>query len=258
MRIQAVAAVAALLLAACGAPGGSSTPGPGDEMVDGNWLLTAGRAPAGAVPIIEGHPITLTIGGTEVGGTAACNHYGGRLKLRGGRVSLEDVSMTAMGCEPEVVASEAAYLAALSGISDIRRDGDGLLLRGPGIELRFDRVADAPTAELIDTRWVLETVVIGDVAGSVAGQRATLQLGSDGSLRGSTGCRSFDGEWIEEGNQIVATRLTMTDEACPPHLADQDTHVVTVVGDGFVPTIEQDLLTLTDPGGSALVYRAGE
>ena len=38
----------------------------------------------------------------------------------------------------------------------------------------------------------------------------------------------------------------------------QDTHVVSVIGDGFVPTIDGDLLTLTDPGGVGLVYRAGE
>ena len=38
----------------------------------------------------------------------------------------------------------------------------------------------------------------------------------------------------------------------------QDEHVVSVIGDGFVPTIEANLLTLTDPGGVGLVYRAGE
>jgi hypothetical protein len=32
---------------------------------------------------------------------------------------------------------------------------------------------------------------------------------------------------------------------------------VSVIGDGFIPTIEGDLLTLMDPGGIGLVYRAG-
>jgi hypothetical protein len=31
-----------------------------------------------------------------------------------------------------------------------------------------------------------------------------------------------------------------------------------VIGDGFFPTIEGQLLTLTDPGGIGLVYRAEE
>lgn len=257
MRSLGVASLVGSLLVACGSLGTPSPPPP-SLAVDGSWSLTAGRAPAGAVPIIEDHPITLTIRGSEVGGKAACNHYGGRLALRGGRLALEDLSMTAMGCEPEIATSEAAYLAALSEISAIARDGDSLLLRGEGIELRYERLADPPTADLVDTVWVLETLVIGDVAASVSGDRATLELRTDGSLQGSTGCRSFDGQWVEQEGQILATRLTMTDEACPPHLADQDAHVVTVVGDGFVPTIEQDLLTLSDPGGSALVYRAEE
>ena len=45
---------------------------------------------------------------------------------------------------------------------------------------------------------------------------------------------------------------------CPAGLQQQDSHVVSVIGDGFVPSIEGDLLTLMDPGGVGLVYRASE
>jgi hypothetical protein len=34
--------------------------------------------------------------------------------------------------------------------------------------------------------------------------------------------------------------------------------VVSVIGDGFVPTLEGDRLTLTDPGSIGLVYRAAD
>lgn len=30
---------------------------------------------------------------------------------------------------------------------------------------------------------------------------------------------------------------------------------MSVIGDGFVPSVEGDLLTLLDPGGDGLVYR---
>ncbi|HET8778216.1 MAG TPA: META domain-containing protein, partial [Candidatus Limnocylindria bacterium] len=154
--------------------------------------------------------------------------------------------------------SEAAYTAALSAISEIGRDGDELVMVGPDVELRFVALPPPPTAELVDTTWVLETVFIGDVAASVVGERATLELRSDGTFSGSTGCRSFTGTWVEQGEHIADTSMRMEGPDCPADLVSQDSSVVSVVGDGFVPTIDGDLLTLTDPGGAGLVYRAEE
>jgi heat shock protein HslJ len=183
------------------------------------------------------------------------NQYGGRFVFRDGGVRIEELGMTAIGCEEPVAAAEAAYTAALAGVTAVEREGDLLVLEGPDVELRFEALPAPPTAELVDTTWVLETVFVGDVAGAAMGERATLELRSDGTLGGSTGCRSFDGVWIENGEQILATTLAMDDRSCPADLADQDSHVVSVIGDGFVPSVEGELLTLTDPGGVGLVYR---
>jgi heat shock protein HslJ len=154
------------------------------------------------------------------------------------------------------MASESAYTAALSAIRQIGRDGDELVLVGPDVELRFVALPPPPTADLVDTTWVLETVFVGDVAASVVRERATLELRSDGTFSGSTGCRSFTGTWTEQGERIADTSMRMDDLDCPRDLISQDSTVVSVVGDGFVPTIDGDLLTLTDPGGAGLVYRA--
>ena len=86
----------------------------------------------------------------------------------------------------------------------------------------------------------------------------TLELRADGTFSGSTGCRTFTGRWIESGAQITATELRMGETECPDDLWEQDSHVVSVIGDGFVPSIEGELLTLLDPGGVGLVYRAAE
>ena len=56
----------------------------------------------------------------------------------------------------------------------------------------------------------------------------------------------------------MATTFAMGDVACPAELANQDSHVVSVIGDGFVPSIDGEMLTLVDPGGVGLVYRAAE
>ena len=246
----------ALSLAACAA---QAAPSPTSEPVAdpaGSWRLTAGTLDGIPVPIVADHPITLTIEGGEVGGTSACNSYGGRLSVAAGRVEIGELGMTAMACADDVMAAEAAYTQALGRVDRLRLDGPGLVLAGPDVELRFEPLPEPPTAELVDTSWVLESVFVGDVAAAPLGDPATLELRSDGTLTGSTGCRSFTGTWIEQGEQIVAPSLAMDAAECPAVLQSQDSHVVSVVGDGFVPSLEGDLLTLTDPGGVGLVYRA--
>lgn len=256
--LVATALGVAVLLAGCGSLGAPS-PDASDEAFDpqGSWQLTSSSVDGGEVPLVEDHPVTVTIEGSEIGGTAACNHYGGRLSVSAGRLQIQELAMTAMGCEEPLMAAESAYVAALQAVETIGGDGEQLVLSGPGVELRFDRLPEPPTAELVDTPWVLDTMFVGDVASSPMGEPATLELRSDGTFSGSTGCRTFRGNWLEQGEQIIAPSFGMEGE-CPEQLSQQDSHVVSVIGDGFVPTVEGDLLTLTDPGGVGLVYRAEE
>lgn len=247
--------VIALVLAACRPTGAVPTPSAvGEIELAGPWELIAGTD----VPIVDDHPITLTFTGSDVGGVSACNQYGGRVSLEGGSFTIAELGMTDMGCEPAILAAEEAYLAAIVQVDRAALDGNELVLSGPDVELRFARLAEPPTAELVAQEWVLETLFVGDVASPAQGAPATLELASDGTFTGSTGCRSFSGQWIEAGNQIDAPIMGMDEQECPADLQAQDGHVGSVVGDGFVPTIDGDLLTLTDPGSIGLVYRAAD
>lgn len=254
--VRATAVFLVVLLAACGGAGAPSASQPASAAIDGSWELTEGQGPQGPIPVAAEHRITLTVRGAEVGGTAACNSYGGRLVIREGRVRIEELAMTAMGCEPAAMAAESAYTAALTAVTALATEDDALVLSGPGVELRFDPLPVPPTAELVDTAWTLETLIVGDIAAAAGGEEATLELRSDGTFAGSTGCRSFSGRWVERGEQILATTMAMDGRVCPAELEAQDSQVVSVLGDGFVPTIDGQLLTLVDPGSIGLVYRA--
>ena len=247
-----------LLATGCSTVGPSPSPGNvGDPQ--GSWVLVSGATGEGEIPLVADHPITLTIDGASVGGTAACNGYGGRIEPTAAGIEIRDLAWTAVACMPdEVMAAEAAYTQALPAVRAIRVDAEQLVLEGVGFELRFERLPEPPTAELIDTTWTLETIVNGEVATAPMGEPATLELRADGTFTGSTGCRPFDGQWIEQGERLLATTFAMGDVACPAELADQDGHVVSVIGDGFIPSIDGGRLTLTDPGGMGLVYRSAE
>jgi heat shock protein HslJ len=192
------------------------------------------------VPIVEGYRITLTLEEDGVGGTAACNLYGGDVEIDGGDWRLGELSWTERGCEPDVMASEQAYLAALTAVDSVARDGEQLVLSGSGAELRFDELPPVPTAELVSTVWELDTLIEGDAASSVLGDQATLELRGDGTLEGSTGCRTLTGTYVVSGDEVVATSLA----------ADA------VIGDGFRAAIDGGRLTLTSEGDLGLGYRA--
>jgi heat shock protein HslJ len=254
MRVRHLIGVGlAIALVACG-----RSPTTDDGPIEGTWELRSGRSSGETIPILDDWPVTLSIEGSRLGGTSACNSYGGRIVAVGGGIDIVDFAMTAVGCDDRVMVVEAGFTSALQRVTRIARDGPTLVLDGPDVELRFGELAPPPTAELVGTTWVLETVVVSHVASPALGDRATLEIRADGSLAGETGCRSFAGTWIEQGNRILAPTLAADERVCPRGLADQDSLVFSVVGDGFVPEITEGQLTLADVGGTGLVYRASE
>lgn len=250
--------VLAVLLAACAAGQGSSQPDPSDAPVVGDWVLTGGSIDGVDAPVLEEHRITLTITGSQIGGVAACNHYGGEITVGANGLVIENLGQNLMGCEEPAMRAESVYVGALPRIRQIEREGEELVALGDGVELRFAALEPPPTAELIETTWILETMFVGDVASPPRGEPATLELRVDGTFSGSTGCRTFSGQWMEQGDQIQAPTWGMDQTECPAGLSAQDNHVVSVIGDGFTPSIEGELLTLVDPGGIGLIYRSGD
>lgn len=254
MRVRTVVlAAAAVLLPACSVFAGSLP-----EAAEGEWVLTEATVDGGALQLLPDHRVTLHIAGDEVGGTAACNQYFGRIDTSGGRLSISELGQTEMACEPDVMAIESAYLAALQRVEELAVDA-GLRLTGPDVDLQFDRVEPLPTSDLVDTVWTLESLIQGDAVSSVGGDPATLELSDDGQMSGSTGCRTFMGSYELAGDTVTVTQLSNDDRACPAELQRQDDHVLAVLGDGFLVEIEENRLTVTSAGDQSqgLDYRAG-
>lgn len=116
-----------------------SSGGAASEEIDitGNWQLVSGSADGQAIPLIDDSPVTLNITRTEVGGTSACNLYGGPFILDGSTISIGDLFSTMMACNPEDMAVESLYTAALPEVETVALEGGELVMSGPGIELRF-------------------------------------------------------------------------------------------------------------------------
>lgn len=247
------------VLTSCGEPTTPAAPGSPSASYDGTWQLFEGHGPKGEVAVIDGYRITLTLEGEDASGTAACNSYGGTVEIQGDSFAFHGGGMTEMACRSDVMEAESAYLAALEDAKSTTRSDDTLRLTGADTKLRFELRPPVPTAQLLDTRWELESLIYGSSADSMASSAtpAHLVLHIDGTVTASSGCRELTGEWVESGDEITFTRWE-TEGACPDELRQQDNHIVGVLGDGFTVEIEGDRLTVFSSGGLGLVYRAAD
>jgi heat shock protein HslJ len=131
----------ASLLVACGDAAPSASVG----NPEGDWVLAAGTENGQDVPIPDEPPITLTIDGSSIGGTV-CNSFGGRVTLSGGRLRIADLAGTAMACvDEEVMTAETLVMTALSLTESITVEDGELIMRGPGVELRYVEAGATPS-----------------------------------------------------------------------------------------------------------------
>jgi heat shock protein HslJ len=248
-------------------PNGTQPAGDADPFGDSVWQLVAGSVDSDNLALLDTHPITITSDGAgNVGGSAACNSYGGTYTTDANddgivAIAIGAMSMTEMACQPdEVNQLESAYVAALARVTTARSDGEVLTLTGTGVELSFEAQVPAADASLTGTTWMLESLVSGGAVSSgvssTVGTEATLTIGAGGSVSGTTGCNGFDGALEIVDDRFGSSEFVVTDMACEPAVMDQEDAVLTVLGGGPTWAIDGDLLSLQLDDGSGLVYRA--
>jgi heat shock protein HslJ len=241
------------ILAGCITQGTATSPQAAADAA-GSWVLVAGSGPDGEIRIFDGHRVTLTIRGGEVGGTSACNQYGGTIAFSGNAVRIGEIGGTEMACEPDVMATESAYATALMAVTRWGRDGDQLRFTGDGVDLRFELLPPVPDEEMVGTTWVLESLIQGEAASSVQGE-AFLMFTADGTFSGMTGCREIRGNYVVNGDVIDFVDLAAEGD-CPPERQAQDRLVIEVLEGGFSASVDGGSLTLTDNAGQGLTYQA--
>jgi heat shock protein HslJ len=238
-----------------------------DGSIDGGWVLRSGSLDGEQIELVDGRDVTLNLDGDQIGGTAACNGYGGTVAVgdeseSGGSFVVGELSWTEMGCETAVMDLEQRFLRALGEVDSYELADTLTLTRtGVGTSLMFERVEPVDDAELVGTTWVLDTLITGDSASNSVGMDAAfLEFSDDGSLAGSTGCRRLEGEWSLDGATIRIPVLSAIDDptagVCSPDSDALDGDIVAVIESGMTAAIEGNRLTLTAPGGDGLSFTA--
>jgi heat shock protein HslJ len=246
-----LALLSVLLITSCGggaspSPSGAGPSGsPGAAGLDGRTFLSTavdGRA------LVAGSRVRLSFRNGQIGATAGCNSMSGVYHLDGNRLVVSQLATTDMGCDQALMAQDAWVADLLNG-STITLDGDDLTLAKNGVRVTFlDRKTAEPDQPLIGTKWVVDTILTGDVASSVpAGSSASLTF-SDGRVDVETGCNSGGGAVAISDDTIVFEPVVMTMRACAVELMALEQAVTAALTGTATYKIEANALTLTSGG----------
>jgi len=106
---------------------------PEPKILDTSWTVTS----IGGRPVIGTRPVTLTIDlDGRIGGNATCNRYTSEVLLDGQSITFGPAAATRMACEPDLMAQESSYFAALAAVKSYQLDGTSLrLLDAAGVPL---------------------------------------------------------------------------------------------------------------------------
>lgn len=227
------------------------------DSVEGSWQMTSGTLDGKTIPLVDSHPISLTLEGDQVSGTASCNGYGGTYELDRSTITFSGLAMTDMACSPEeTMEAEAMFASAITRVDRVALDGQ-LTLTGDGVEMAFETLEPVPETALTNRVWVLDGLIQGEsVSSPVSDTRATIEFFSDGSVLGDTGCRPFSGRYTVSGVEVIMTDLATDGDECEPATASQDSLFLTAIGDGFRVEIEENRLTTWRPGNEGLTFTA--
>jgi heat shock protein HslJ len=118
-----------------------------------------------------------------------------------------------------------------------------------------DTSASGP-GSLAGTRWVATGMFLGAApAPLVPNGEPTLDFHDDGrTFGGSTGCKSFGGDYLRDGGAISFGEMNMTEMACEEPLMRQETRVLDILGQATIYTLEDGVLWIGRLGGSALQF----
>lgn len=124
----------------------------------------------------------------ELRANAGCNGLAGPVNLDGGHLVVDSPSMTEMGCPPDRMQADEWLRSFLAAEPTWDLSGNDLVLAaGDQVVSLVDREAVDPPLPLTGTTWIVDTLISGASASSVAaGVEASFVI-ADGQVTGNGG-----------------------------------------------------------------------
>jgi len=220
------------------------------------WVLDRDDS---SLTVDDDNPVTLSVRGDQVSGTAPCNVYRGSFDLEDDdSVQIGDIALTRRMCEESTMRAEEEFITALGAVDhvSVNDDGDRLTLSGDDDEVRLAfRAYDAD--ELLVGTWQITGVATGTSIESVlSGTEPTVTFHDDGDVTLETGCNTAAGSWELDGHELTIGTMRITLRECsePAGVMDQETALVAALeAADRVEIVPGELMVLDDEGRITLV-----
>jgi heat shock protein HslJ len=254
MRLVLVALL--LVLAACGQRSGGAAAGPASDPLRGRTFLSTAVTEDG-----KPRDMNLSLEFTDDGRLIArggCNTIQGTVDTTGGKLSVDELAMTDMGCDQARNEQDTFVAAALGKKPSWELAGDKLTITAgtTRFELAPREIVD-PDRDLVGTTWVLDTLIDGQTASSMAAGTEPVTLVFDGkTVVADTHCNGVRGDYTIDGDTISVELGPMTKMACAPGIMQGENAVVDVLSGKVSYDITADRLTLTHPAGKGIQLHA--
>jgi heat shock protein HslJ len=257
MRMIAVAGAGLLVttLAGCGHESGAG----GGSLKGRSYLSTAVTADGKPKELVADTRIRMQF--TDDGrliADAGCNSMGGKVSTTGGRLSVQDLAITDLGCDPPRHAQDDWLAELLQDEPAWKLQADRLSVTKGGTELVLqDRATAEPDKPLDGTKWLLETVIAGEMASQTVGsERAHLTISGE-RVTGSTGCNDLQGIVARTGDKLTFGELSVTLKACTGDVAAVEQAVLAALKGEVTYSIEANRLKLRTPDGNGIDLTSG-
>lgn len=252
MRTVVVAAAGLMLLSACGSE--SSAGG----SLDGRSFLSVSVTEDGKPKQLAPNTrIGLRFADGNVHAETGCNQLGGKVSTDGGKLTVDALGGTEMGCDPARHAQEDWVGKLLRDRPTWKLEADKLTLTRGGTELILqDRETAQPDKPLDGTKWSLETVISGQTASHLVGsEKAHFTIGGE-RITGSTGCNEFQGIVAKASGKLTFGELSTTRKACAGEAAMLEQTMLGTLKGELTYTIEANHLKLRTPANNGLDFTA--
>ena len=251
-----------LLLAGCGArpveAGAPDQPAP-DPLRGRTFIATAVTADGKPHPLVAGTEVSFEF--TDDGRLIArpgCNMLQGPVDTADGKLVVHDLAQTDMGCDQARMEQDSFVGEVLSASPTWELNGDRLTVKSGSTTLDLaPREAVRPDKELVGTTWVLDTLVDGEVASSMAAGAPEVTLVFDGKRAvADTHCNGVTADYTMVDNRIVFEPGAMTKKACEPEIMRGETAVYDVLSGEATYELTDNRLSLTGSSGKGIQLHA--
>jgi len=242
-------------LAGCGGGQGDNGPAVDPGLGPITYVVTGVTVDGDRHTLVAGTQVRIRFADGKVTLTAGCNTMSGGYHLEESRLTVEPLAMTEMGCDRARM-DQDTWLAGLFAKPVLLTTGtEPSIVSGSTVLAMADREQVSPDLPLEGTRWILETVIVGDVASSVpTGTKATLQI-SGGKVTVNDGCNGGSGPVKVVGDTLEFGDLMMSMRPCPTWLGYDAGAFSAVISGTATFSIEEHSLTITK-GARGLGFRA--